>query len=761
MASNKKAQLAIFMILGITAVMLIGLAVYGAGNADSDRLSSKQKQIEELFIGKGKYTTYIRSCLDQATKQGLYLIGQQGGVIYETDNYRDASLIGYNDEESLDVVGGSTSKAFYEVSNGQMAGLKIHYGLMAPTVSTTEENGMLKYPFASILPEQPFLGVNPELTYDNSKPFFNVLNNPLIRLCDKLGPNSIKTIDQDTGEVNEAVECGSGLYMYGLSNNNVQEYLQYYITQKTDECIQLSALPELQGYDVQKENVDVKVIMGESSVTSKLNMNLSITKNETLPKIEISELTIEKKVRLLKVFQTLQDIIIEDSKNIFYDIKDTKPCGSELQGEACLTSYLVIEKEPITTGPNKGDWIVKITDTNSLIGGKEFTYQVVFQNRYPVLDYITFDGVELNPAFSDYDAVLVEGQKLIIHPYGYDPDEDNHDQEGYMKNSTHYEYIGEYKEFNSDPGDLGDPVCTPTSSASLTLMKTKIDSCSSLASLPSAFDSNNVFELDLKERHAGEHNIKVSVCDPLGQCDYQILKLFVFPMSTYAGSGSIPDYNYNLHTFAGKKPYLSDPGQTLTLGINNAVAVSYTPTQPQDPQPDIDDPIDNNDPLDDQSNDDPDDPPEPADEDKKMIVVVDKGATKENYEVYLISNDYPGYPQVYVITSGYVDVVVPEGNTVSEDDKLKVDLKENANLIKFIFLTPNNINTNDYYIYHFSDIGCVSGSFHDNYCTLGNQCLSGLNIGIGNGAITTNHDILSHCFGNEFCCSTDPSGCCS
>ena len=47
MASNKKAQLAIFMILGITAVMLIGLAVYGAGNADSDRLSSKQKQIEE------------------------------------------------------------------------------------------------------------------------------------------------------------------------------------------------------------------------------------------------------------------------------------------------------------------------------------------------------------------------------------------------------------------------------------------------------------------------------------------------------------------------------------------------------------------------------------------------------------------------------------------------------------------------------------------------------------------------------------------
>ena len=816
---TKKSQMAIFMILGITIVMLIGLAMYGASNADSGHLSTKQKQMEELFIGKGKYTTYIQSCLDQATKNALYLVGQQGGAIYSDSNFDDATPI----------PGGTKAIDYHETDDG----LRIYYGLTAPPIPTKTENKMLKYPFTNTLPSEPFLSPDSSV-YGDSTPFFENFPNPLISLCDYHGPNSLD---------GENIECGTGPYRYDSTlltdHNSVQEYLQYYITQKTDECIKLEALPELQGFDIEKENIDVKVTMAASTITSKLSMNLSITDNQTLPKIEISDITIEKNVRLLEMFQILQDIILEDSRNIFYDIKGTDVCGVSSQGP-CLKANMVIEKEQVSQGD---DWIIKITDTESLLDGKEFTYQVVFENRYPALDYITLDNVKLKSQLQDYDAVAVQGMTLILDPYGYDPDEDFHVAEGYMGEGYTYEFVGGYTEYS--PG-VNSACLSGNANLNVLVSKLNSNSCRKPSSPP--FTTGKKVEWVLGKKDAGEHIINVKICDMLNQCDEQELKILVVPLLVFDGvpqPGIMPSkYLYNSHKLAGSFIYETDPGDTITLGINNAIPVSYVPTSGpivlNNPSPvtDLLEYADQQYQIKQQLGDvdgksfttiitnpdtgviiyydengqpiaysiDDDEPilfppvTEQTDEeisyynlaealkpgvnvyqqqeaielieeeeqettqplqDKPLVVVVDGNVNHGEHEIYFIENNNPEYPQIYLVTPNYDDINLQ--NKVPMDDPIRKmigddDGKADALPVKIAIFGTGSGCKNNICIYHFNNNECSQhGSYYKNYCLKSNGCYYGFSININEEG--DGHSIEPASMKEDSCSECTSNGC--
>ena len=209
---SRKSQMAIFMILGIVAVLLIGLAYYGVSQATTSSLKSGKSQMEELFVGKGKYTTYIKSCLDQATKQALLLAGQQGGAIY-------------NDE----VIGGKpvASSRFY-----LLGAARIHYALNAPSAPTKSSSAMLAYPYYDVaaLPTKPYLNTDVK-TYSTSQsytPFYSIPD-PMVALCDGFGKNS------ENGIGAQYVYCSNFDSNVDPSiHNSVQQYLQNYIAKKTD-----------------------------------------------------------------------------------------------------------------------------------------------------------------------------------------------------------------------------------------------------------------------------------------------------------------------------------------------------------------------------------------------------------------------------------------------------------------------------------------------------------------------------------------------
>ncbi|MCX6711670.1 MAG: hypothetical protein NT139_01360, partial [Candidatus Woesearchaeota archaeon] len=92
---NKKAQVTFFIILGIIIIGLIGLIIYI--RTGSFKLGSN------IEIEKGVSTSlqlnvikeYVDNCLEETSKDGLFIIGKQGGY-YNTPKSISTILIGEN-----------------------------------------------------------------------------------------------------------------------------------------------------------------------------------------------------------------------------------------------------------------------------------------------------------------------------------------------------------------------------------------------------------------------------------------------------------------------------------------------------------------------------------------------------------------------------------------------------------------------------------------------------------------------------------------
>ncbi|MBT5273018.1 hypothetical protein HOL83_06805 [Candidatus Woesearchaeota archaeon] len=514
---EKKAQLAMFMIFGFAIVILIGLAYFGSQEATYSEFKTSQSQVEELFIGKGKYTTYIKSCFDQAVKQSLLLVGNQGGAIY-------------NDQ----AIGGKqlTSTKHYNLASGT----NVLYFLLAPQVGPTIKTPPA-YPFKS--DTISYLSSDYSIFGSGGSPFANNLKNPTIPLCDRM---------DSSGEV----YC-AGL-LHGLDTNNIndhnsiQEYLQLYITKLTQDCIKFDTLPELKGQDVVVDNFNVSVWFGDTSVTSTLNLNFSINSDLSSSKIKIDEIILEKNVRILQMFDLMTRIRQKDAEDIFFDVrKDSHLLHNCLNAQPCKKPGMEVERISIQITPGKFDSLIGIRDTTSLLDGKYFMFRAAFENRYPALDLLApqFNQTQV---VGDYDAVLVEGMKLIIDAYGYDPDDDNHGLNGFMTSGYDYELkswdgLGEtnsgltsfsndfykYQSSEEDPCNPSNPfVLGPhvfANSLKLCLKKQN--------SYPASFSNNRKVEYTLGKKDTGSHSIKVKVCDKSNLCDWQELKILVVPLEAF------------------------------------------------------------------------------------------------------------------------------------------------------------------------------------------------------------------------------------
>lgn len=742
----KNSQLAIFMIFGITMLVLIGLAYYGVSHSSEGAVNAKQQQFEQLFLDKGKYSAYIKSCLAQATKQGLFLVGEQGGVIYASQT------LGGKIENV------QTTK-YYNHS-----GVLVHYATTAPIVSISGTSKKVpEYPFKTslIVPGfEPFLNMDSSVygyIYPDT-PFTGLISNdPFIPLCDRFGPNSHASPGN--------AQCGNAPKMYDTTSqsdhNSVQEYLQKYISQKTNDCIKIENLPELSGFDIKKENVHVDVTLSESTVVSTLNMSISMSLDQSLPKIKIEGIKVETDVRLRQIFELLATSVQEDNKNIFFETNDAALltiCGQNA-AMPCLKPGMIVERVLL---PSK-DTILRITDTESLIDGKPYKYQVVMANRYPALDYtkaqkgnckgITFQS-------KNVDVVLVEGMTLNLEPRAYDPDEDKHISD-YMGNDAYTysfkswdgtKFVDGYTKF--DKGDDLNPACivTDSDSSNLNAFASSIKTCLTPAPAPQQF-SGRIINYPITEKDVGVHILKINACDYLNQCDWQELQIFVLPKQAFkyiAQTGYIVNGN-PISLFEGDTIKLTSPSPAQT-----PITPLQNPPQASDQQPS------------DQQQGQPqgaaqDDQPQQdatgqegqgaqgadnnqADENtpfnsKDIIVLITRGfeGSKIPYEMYyhegmyLIAKKTINYEDLVIVppTDQFREFAEKGGNVWGSD---AADGKLNLNInMKIYDKTPQSSvmtslipGKSIYFIYVPGP--CNEGGFHKGYCTVGNVCYSFLKI---------------------------------
>ncbi|MFA6888634.1 MAG: hypothetical protein WC254_04005 [Candidatus Woesearchaeota archaeon] len=490
---KKKSQLTIFMVLGLVVFTIFGLIFYMKNSVKSQEFTEEKQEVTDLFTTQGKYYGYMQSCLDEVTKQGVILVGLQGGVIYQYEANGTKPYLGPKKYEyGQYILPFAYENIIYNVS----------YGIYAPDFSVVLEGhpSIPDYPYGlTKLVETP---KEVSSIYVNS--FGNVILNPMPPLCDYYGSNS----PNQTGAL---YSCETYDSKRKSDNDNIQEYLQIFIAQGFKECVDLENLPEFTNTTMKSGNVTITVTFSPSSIAVEAEYPIVAELAEKESTLSLQTFHTTLNVRLKQMHELAERLIQNDVNNIFFNIVrdanelvDCKEPGKESDVVRCLKQGMHVTKyrDVCTQCKNYGkyDDIVVIQDNQSTINGKPFVFAFAVQNRYPALDLI-------DDSSEEYDIVAKVGDPFTITPMGYDPDEDDHNAHDFMDNRYIY---GGWKEDYEESGGLKIPADTNGFSESSLFLST-----------------NRTAEYTPQLGEEGEHTVQVLVCDNEGLCDYQYITIYV------------------------------------------------------------------------------------------------------------------------------------------------------------------------------------------------------------------------------------------
>jgi len=268
-----KAQITLFIIIGILVVVAFGIAFY-VGNKVS------KPQETKMELGIQPIQDYITTCLSLATIEGLSLIGRQGGAIYQSQGGLSPEV-----EEGN----------YVEYTDEKLGKLNVSFLILPPegNVGTLFFSRPPKYPFEGF----PYAGREPLFTgyYGISKlpPLYKFSN-------------------------------VTGNYVEG----SIQENLETFIAKKTSECPSWQSFEE-KGYDLTAGTAissllfanTTEQLRGEQNINVELLWPIEITTPDG-EKALLEDFAIREQVRLATIYFTIKEIIDADVTDISYAPKD-------------------------------------------------------------------------------------------------------------------------------------------------------------------------------------------------------------------------------------------------------------------------------------------------------------------------------------------------------------------------------------------------------------------------------------------------------
>ncbi|MGM5481851.1 MAG: hypothetical protein ACQESF_00165 [Nanobdellota archaeon] len=516
----KKGQVMIFVIMGMVVLLIFGFLYSFISSLKKEGLESQQEEKARALKIKNEFKNYVGSCFDNAAKEGLLLVGRQGGVIYDyqADNaarYRGPPKRPYGEyilpflDKQEDVI--------YNVS----------YGITKPSFDET-------HPSPPLYPYGPTKLVEDPTKYSSS--YVNVLGNypppgPFVPLCDYNGRNA-------PGKASIAHSCETYDSRNAFIHNSLQEYLEFYVENKTTACVKQNAFRALNS-TVNVTNVNASVMFSNEKVYFDLDFPAKIHTEGEIINSDFKRFSIVVENRLKLVHELASRLIKEDVNNIFFDIvKDAYTLNSCREwgrdGKVCLKEGMTIEKirnhckktEELNcpSGADYDDLLV-IRDQDSFLYGEPFEFYFAIENRPPALDLILQQKGKVGFM---YDFVSFVGDEILIEPKAYDPDESFHGNNRYMQKG--YDY-GMWKEdydeaYNKFFCSVNPEECISDPGGKATVKQPSYK--------PNAWSSSSEFEKTeraanyvTQKKDWGAHEVKVKACDDEGLCDYQKVTIFV------------------------------------------------------------------------------------------------------------------------------------------------------------------------------------------------------------------------------------------
>lgn len=273
---KRKAQITIFIIIGIIILVGIGMAIY--------LLSAKAKRGSEQAVTQGlqpaavqSVKDYITSCLDVAASQSLELIGKQGGILYESQ--------GGLTPEPLTIFKG---KAYLDYD-----GLKLVYDIVPPT-------GNIGDIYFSEPPNYPWPRFPHTASGVQNYGYFGV---------SKLPP----------------------LYREISGPMSIQDQLEKSIVVNVLKCADWSTF-ELQGLNIDAGAPSVQMIIAENKtqleseeyISFVLNWSVIIKEYATQAQSTLNQFTVIYPVRFGQIYYAVKEIIDSDITNVSYEPQATQ-----------------------------------------------------------------------------------------------------------------------------------------------------------------------------------------------------------------------------------------------------------------------------------------------------------------------------------------------------------------------------------------------------------------------------------------------------
>jgi hypothetical protein len=513
---SKKTQVTMFIIMGIVLLFVFVVLFYLKNVIQQESIEQNIEDINRVLGEQGKYHQYVQGCVEQATKEGLFMLGMQGGTLYDYQVNGGKAI-----SKSIDPYGISYIPFEYE---GEV--YNVSYGIKNPELGSE---------FHPVIPFYPYgltkLISNPKLInryFKNS--YGNYPRNPFTPLCNFHGTNK--------RGISEAVACET----YDSRNvndlNSIQEYLERYIENKTMSCVRLKDLPELSDMDITKGNITANVTFGENHVLVSMILPIHIKVGSYNSVIQLNNFGTVYSVRLKKIHELVSHLIENDVNNIFFNIVNDAPavndCKDITGGNAlCLKPGMDISKISNVCFENglctvgEYDDILVVKDYDNLLDGLPYVFTVAIQNRPPALDLIR---KEVGTGSFYFDYVVSVDEKIMIEPIGFDPDEDQHNFNGFM-DDIYYYY--NWKENYDDIFLCPSNNCLYTDETKIQHIYTT--SPKNWTTSQNYIDTKRVASYTTNEDDKGIHVLKVEVCDEGGLCDYQAVIIYVVNGSFVGG----------------------------------------------------------------------------------------------------------------------------------------------------------------------------------------------------------------------------------
>lgn len=621
----KRGQVTLLVIIGLILLFSVSILLYFSRISITNDIQSRARETVNEFVESNSLSQYISICLNRVASEGLDLLGKQGGVIYEHQGGLTPDPNMPFDETHIFYQGNNVVYAINDIDQTLCSSYRQHN----PQTFNIDQNINWEYPVLHV-PFQEFYSRFTSTLEEQG--CFYVGSTKNLRKSGYLGFNSFPHLcTQETAEdmnnnripIARQISCTNNFQESILQPDNeypsIETQLEYYIkenmlatSENTDGCFDRS-IYETVGDEIviDVDNFDVDVYFTEPrGVLLQATFPFEVSVEGRKPIVELVNFQQQIDINFIEMYRFLYELVEHMAKDPYFNLHDNnyqewesyKGKGFSIE----LLDQSVNGQAPQSQFPlsRQYDDILRLTNTENLLEGEPYVFQVALRQRRPVLDFISqaqfpFKDKNGNDIFVDF--LLYPGQPLEFKVEATDPNYDSYAIEFFGWKQTTDSYfdvqccvqsascnLNNYRQCLIDSQENQRLILSACRESGMSCSREDFEN----GNLPDelfleegeTYIPNILYEqyinndgfiyLEVDETDSGLHEILITVTDEHGAVDFQRIYVLVYdiPIARLTPKNIYDDIQDEYASI--EDPYLLDPSGSQASAFNDGGDIS-------------------------------------------------------------------------------------------------------------------------------------------------------------------------------------------